>query len=348
MIEDFKIERISQIIIHVLYSRFENFPIDAEGNRNAPFHTAFLKAFADKLQDKINDINYFITMSSWLHGLSTTLGQTFFEKTAHILSDGEKREYTSKKLGLLKITEHQSTEITNIISDLYNDVCVPNVANEEQRINALNYGNEVYATGFSADVYYETDNEIIAIELKSVKPNSGEMRGEKKKILEGKTALQRLNPHKQVKFYIGFPFDPTGNGTEYNKERFSNTVINLRKSFALNEMLIAEELWDKLSGSSGTMQTLLDLINTIATTDFIDNFNYINDINNRLEPKYLNILRKWNLHDEIFIISNIDSIIQKSKTNKSLQKLINSTLFDTSGKYKTERAHDIISLLRKN
>lgn len=174
------------------------------------------------------------------------------------------------------------------------------------------------------------------------------MRGEKKKILEGKTALQRLNPHKQVKFYIGFPFDPTGNGTEYNKERFSNTVINLRKSFALNEMLIAEELWDKLSGSSGTMQTLLDLINTIATTDFIDNFNYINDINNRLEPKYLNILRKWNLHDEIFIISNIDSIIQKSKTNKSLQKLINSTLFDTSGKYKTERAHDIISLLRKN
>ncbi|MGL5919821.1 MAG: TdeIII family type II restriction endonuclease, partial [Bacteroidales bacterium] len=266
MIAERKIERISHIIINVLYSRFENFPEDAAGNRNAPFHMAFLNAFTDKFQDKVPDIPYFITMSSWLHGLSTTLGQTFFEKTAHILSDGDKREYTSKKLGLLKITESQSAEVGNIISELYNGVCKPNIKEEEQRIYALNDGKEVEATGFSADVYYETETDITAIELKSVKPNSGEMRGEKKKILEGKAALKRLHPNKNVTFYIGFPFDPTGSGVEYDKERFSDTVINLRKSFALDEMLIAGELWDKLSGVEGTMQTLLDAINNIATT----------------------------------------------------------------------------------
>lgn len=345
MITERKTERISHIVINVLYSRFENFPEDAAGNRNAPFHMAFLNAFTDKFQDKVPDIPYFITMSSWLHGLSTTLGQTFFEKTAHILSDGDKREYTSKKLGLLKITESQSAEVANIISELYNNVRKPNIKEEEQEIYALNIGKEVEATGFSADVYYETETEIIAIELKSVKPNSGEMRGEKKKILEGKAALKRLNPDKSIMFYIGFPFDPTGSGIEYDKERFSDTVINLRKSFALDEMLIAGELWDKLSGVEGTMQTLLDIINNIATTDFSEKFHYVNDINNRRTPRYMEILNDWNLFDEISIVSNIDALIVKSKTDKSLQKLINSNLFDNTGKYKTDRAIDLLSYL---
>lgn len=343
MISERKIERISHIVINVLYSRFENFPEDAIGNRNAPFHMAFLNAFTDKFQDKVPDIPYFITMSSWLHGLSTTLGQTFFEKTAHILSDGDKREYTSKKLGLLKITKSQSAEVANIISELYNNVREPNIEEEEQKIYALSIGKEVEATGFSADVYYETENEIIAIELKSVKPNSGEMRGEKKKILEGKAALKRLNPDKSIIFYIGFPFDPTGRGIEYDKERFSDTVINLRKSFALDEMLIAGELWDKLSGVEGTMQMLLHIINNIATTDFIEKFNYINEINNRNTIRYLEILRDWNLFDEMSIVSNIDALILKSKTDISLQKLLNSNLFDATGKYKIDRVIDLLS-----
>lgn len=344
MIENKKIERISHIVINVLYSRFESFPEDATGNRNAPFHMAFLNAFTDKFQDKVPDIPYFITMSSWLHGLSTTLGQTFFEKTAHILSDGDKREYTSKKLGLLKITENQSAEVGNIISELYNGARKPNIEEEEQRIYALSTtGKEVEATGFSADVYYETETDIIAIELKSVKPNSGEMRGEKKKIIEGKAALKRLNPDKSIIFYIGFPFDPTGSGIEYDKERFSDTVINLRKSFALDEMLIAGELWDKLSGVEGTMQMLLDIINNIATTDFIEKFNYINEINNRNTIRYLEILRDWNLFDEMSIVSNIDALILKSKTDISLQKLLNSNLFDATGKYKIDRVIDLLS-----
>lgn len=343
MIDNKKIERISHIVINVLYSRFENFPEDATGNRNAPFHMAFLNAFTTELQDKVSDIPYFITLSSWMHGLSTTLGQTFFEKTAHILSDGEKKEYTSKKLGLLKITESQAAEAANIISELYNDVYKPNVKIEEQKLYALNSGQEVDAAGFSADVYYETNNEIIAIELKSVKPNSGEMKGEKKKILEAKAALKRLNPNKIIKFYVGFPFDPTGVGVEYNKERFSANVINLRKSFALDEMLIAGELWDKLSGSTGTMQALLDIINRIATTDFIEKYRYINNIENRTNARYIDILREWNLFNEVTIVSNIDVLTEKSEGNNSLQKLINSNLFDSSGKYKTDRVIDLLS-----
>ena len=101
MIEDSKKERIAFEVIKTLFSRFENFPEDASNNRNAPFHEAFLRAFSNKLNNRVSDIPFFISLSSWLHGLNTTLGQSFFESVAHILSDGYKREFTTKRNSLL-------------------------------------------------------------------------------------------------------------------------------------------------------------------------------------------------------------------------------------------------------
>jgi hypothetical protein len=56
------------------------------------------------------------------------------------------------------------------------------------------------AMDFSADVIIEKQDKIIELELKSVKPNSGEMRDEKQKILEGKAALQHIFPSKIIEF----------------------------------------------------------------------------------------------------------------------------------------------------
>src|SRR3989304_7241005 len=129
-----KIEKISFQIIKVLFTRFESFPEDASSNRNAPFHTAFLNAFADKFQGKVSDVPFFISLSSWLQGLNTTLGQTFFENVAHILSDGEKREYTSKKLGNLPITRQQKENINSIVTELSTAQELPNLDNENQKL----------------------------------------------------------------------------------------------------------------------------------------------------------------------------------------------------------------------
>lgn len=345
MLDKSKKERISHVVIGVLYSRFKNFPEDATNNRNAPFHTAFLNAFNDKFQGKVTDIPYFITMSSWLQGLNTTLGQTFFEKTAQILANGEKREFTSGRNNLLKITKKQSSKIEEIMSDLYNSVHKPDIEREESLLYSLDDGEEVNATGFTADVYYETEDEIIAIEMKSVKPNSGEMRGEKKKILEGKAALKHKCPDKKIKFFIGFPFDPTGNGVEYDKERFAGTVINLTKSFANDEILLGDELWDKLSGTDKTMQQLLDIINIIATPQFKDDFDYINNSQNRNTKRYREILSSWNLFSELTIIENIENLTNKAKSNNTLQRLLNKNIFDSYGIYTIDRFIDINKLI---
>src|SRR5690606_12534521 len=170
-------EKISIEVIKTLVTRFDNFPEDASNNRNAPFHEAFLNAFSDKLNGKVSDTPFFISLSSWLHGLNTTLGQIFFENIAHHLCNGEKREYTSKRLGNLTITQSQRNHIAQIIADLSNTTTTPDLTNENNLLFA-NYNDAVInAMDFSADVFIEDTNTVTAIEFNSVKTNSREMKG---------------------------------------------------------------------------------------------------------------------------------------------------------------------------
>lgn len=323
-----KKQQIACIIIKTLLKRFETFPEDASNNRNAPFHKAFLNAFQDKFNGKVSNMPFFISLSSWLHGLNTTLGQTFFENVAHILSDGEKREYTSKKLGNIKIKQTQKNNINEIMTKLSNSKDNPNVKKENKLIYISDKSKLVNAIDFSVDVFIEDNKDITAIELKSVRPNSGEMRGEKQKILEGKAALYRLFPGKNVKFIIGFPFDPTSDTqTGYDKIRFLESIINMTKYFDKEETLVASELWDYLSGEGNTMEAILKIINTISTTDFMDKYKFINNYKNRDKKEYIKILKKWFLFTEIEIVKKDSQIKAKIRNKKRLQRIYSQQVF---------------------
>jgi hypothetical protein len=343
-------EKISIEVIKTLVTRFESFPEDASNNRNAPFHESFLKAFSDKLNGKVSDTPFFISLSSWLQGLNTTLGQTFFENVSHHLSNGEKREYTSKRIGNLPITQSQRNHISQIIADLSNSTSIPNLPNENAILfNQYNDGL-INAMDFSADVFIEDANSVIAIELKSVKPNSGEMKGEKQKILEGKAALFNHFPGKQINFYISFPFDPTVNPaiesiTSHNKPRFLSSIINMNKYFATTETLVANELWDLLSGQHNTMEGILEIINSISTTLFLEKFQFLSDNVNRIKPEFLQQLHEWNLYSEIELINNNNSIIAQIKNSKPLTRIYNKNLLDSKGNYSWDRFNELSKLI---
>jgi hypothetical protein len=343
-------EKISIEVIKTLVTRFESFPEDASNNRNAPFHEAFLNAFVDKLAGKVSDTPFFISLSSWLQGLNTTLGQTFFENVSHCLCNGEKREYTSKKKGNLQITQSQQDAITNIVITLSNSTDVPNLVKENEILLQDDNTALVTAMDFSADVFYETEVSVVAVELKSVKPNSGEMRGEKQKILSGKSALFHLFPNKQIKFYMGFPFDPTVNPeqesvTSYDKVRFLSSIINMNKYFAHDETLVASELWDFLSGQENTMEEILEIINAISTTAFLDKFRLLTDNSKRMAPEYLAQLQEWNLFSEKELIDNNAIIMQKIAGDNTLSRIYNKMAFDNEGKYVWERYNTLKKLL---
>jgi hypothetical protein len=252
--------RIQEVVKDILLSRLNTFPIDSISMRNAPFHTAFLEAFRDKLEAVKIEPTYLVVLASWMHGLNTSLGSGF-ENIAHILSGGFKRKFTQHFT--LKVTEKQSATIQSIITGLKAGSRLPNVKLEDEEIAMLinDSNNMVSGLGFTADNYYETDTAIECIEMKSVRPNSGEGRGEKEKILFAKAALKKNHTDKAVKFYVGFPFDPTSDTpTGYNKERFMNYLIEFKKFFAPEEILIASELWDHLSGQKNTMEQLLAIV----------------------------------------------------------------------------------------
>lgn len=251
--------RISEVIKEILLRRIENFPELGAQIRNAPFHAAILECFRERLGTLNVEMPYLIAIASWLHGLNTSLGSGF-ENIAHILSGGYKRTFAGAYK--LSIKETQAARIDNIIRDLKAGVHAPDLVRENELIFDYPQNDpEVDSLPFTVDAYVERGNEIIAIELKSVRPNSGEGRGEKQKILHGKAALKLQNPNKKVKFFIGFPFDPTSaEATAYSKERFFNYLIEFKKFFDPEEVLIAGELWDNLSGQEGTMEAILDVI----------------------------------------------------------------------------------------
>lgn len=72
-----KKQAIAKVIIKILKSRFDTFPEYASSQRNAPFHKAFLEAFSEKIDRTGTNLDALISMSSWIHGLNTTIGQVF-------------------------------------------------------------------------------------------------------------------------------------------------------------------------------------------------------------------------------------------------------------------------------
>ena len=346
MIEKSKKERIAIEVIKTLFSRFENFPEDASNNRNAPFHEAFLKAFSDKLSNRVCDIPFFISLSSWLHGLNTTLGQSFFESVAHVLSDGYKKEFTTTRNSVLKVTQTQKRAISNIITELKNDTESPCLNRENNLIFNVSTHPDLEANSFTIDVYSESETQITAIELKSVRPNSGEMGGEKQKILQAKAALYNKFPGKEINFYIGFPFDPTCNiPTGSNKARFLNYLVDGSKYFALDEVLLANELWDFLSGDTNTMEQILEIINSIATPEFINNYNYLNENSNRINDteNYKKLLQKWSLFREMDLLENNSIILQRIRSNSKADRIFKQPIFK-DGEYNQNRYNFLKSL----
>ncbi len=337
-----KQQLIAYEVIRVLKTKFEDFPDDTSQNRNAPFHEAFLKAFEPKLEQRnIDDAYSLISLSSWLHGLNTTLGQTFFENAAHILSDGEKRTFKDNK-----ICEGQQRVISEIITDLKNKSKTPDLNRENELIFLQNINSaEVSAPDFTVDNLVITNDYIEAIELKSVHPNAGEMRGEKQKILNGKAVLKKKFDNKKIRYFIGFPFDPLNNNdTGHNKERFMKSVIELEKFFHEEEILLADQLWDKLNGEKHTMREILDIINTISTSEFIDKFNFINDPVNfeNDNSKYVKILEEWYMFDEIKIFDKYD--ILKNKYPKIFYQTLFKENNSVNGKYNNKRK-DLLSVI---
>jgi Type II restriction endonuclease, TdeIII len=329
MISELQKELIAIQVIRTLYSQFDKFPEDVGRNRNAPFHEAFLNAFANKLEGKVSSIPVFISLSSWMHGLNTSLGQSFFENVGQILCYGTKKEFTARAKTLLQLNSSQKLKIANVITGLSNgDFNPDSLLDDEEIVEILEELEN--STGFTADIFFEDEDQVVCIELKTVKPNKGIFKVEKQKILEAKAALRTVYPNKSIKFFIGFPFDPLSKEpTGFDKQRFMNYSVDFRKYFGESEFLLSAELWDYLSSTTGTMETILEIINSIATVEFVEKFDFLQNKDNSKNRKdeYIALLQKWYLFRELNLTENQEVVYSKIFTNKKLVRIFNEDVF---------------------
>jgi hypothetical protein len=332
-------------VVNLLRRKVVNLDRPALVNLNRRRVVSFTGA-CNKLNGKVSDIPFFISLSSWLHGLNTTLGQSFFESVAHILCEGEKKEFIPSKGSLLKVSQSQKNNIADIITELKNGSKPPDLQSESPLV-FIKDEPTIDANSFTADVFMDDVDRVCAVELKTVKPNAGEMRGEKQKILEAKASLFHKYPGKRIEYYIGFPFDPTSDtAIGSDKTRFLSSIIDGTKYFDLRETLVSSELWDFLSGEQNTMEQLLEIVNTIATPQFQEIYIFLNDHSNRQSNSetYLSNLKTWNLFQELFLVENDAEILRKINGESKRVKIYNQSVLK-EGEYNFERYRALCSVL---
>lgn len=344
-----KMQLIALETIKILKSRSDSFPDDTTIARNAPFHKAFLRAFESKFEELHTNSDVLLNVSSWIHGLNTSLGQSFFEGVAHILCDGDKKSFPGTDY---KLHAEQERVISEHMTDLKNGTIAPNTEQEDDMLRSSATGNLVVGTNFTADCFFEDEEKIVAIELKSVRPNSGETRGEKQKILKAKAALRRYYStvpgceRKKVYYFFGFPFDPTADtDTGSNKENFMGNMIEFSKFCAPEDILLADELWSFLSGEPNTMKEILTIINDISESTFSDDFNFLCSAHSiQTNPeRYRTIVSKWHINDEVVFVDRWREI--DTSTQRNVIKYKNMSPFSEDGKYNVRRASALRELL---
>ena len=119
----------------------------------------------------------------------------------------------------------------------------------------------------------------------------------------------------------------------------------MEKYFAEEEVLLSSELWDYLSGEMNTMEQILSIINAIATTKFMEIYEYINYNDNRNTDKYKLYLQTWNMYQELFIVSNISKV--EEKLNSKYKRVLNQPVFK-NGEYNINRYMILRELICEN
>lgn len=337
MIAKLQKERIAVETVKVLYCQIKEITQTINSRQTKQYiETLFHSLFDWKFGT--------ISLSSWMHGLNTSLGQSFFERTAYILSNSKKKDFKNNT-----ITELQISEISKIITELQNrrGDTKPNLQSENERIWSANHGAEDSAHDFTIDIFWEDETEVVAIEAKTVRPNSDVSKLTKDKILRAKCVLKKLYPNKNVKYFYGFPFDPYGvNPTTSDKTEFMRKNVNFSKYFAEDEVLLASEFWDYISGTPRTMETILEIINQIATAEFPAKREFLQNKSNAEihEQEYMELLDLWQLGREKTLIENEEQIKQKISGNKALTRVFNQDIF-IKGDYNENRVSQMLDLI---
>jgi len=221
--------------------------------RAFPFHALFFSdeaLFAFKFQ----------------RSLVTKLGMQLYPRIAKIVAcDRYSEVYIDHELKGV-IPEDKANTIEKIVTELRQGIRAPNLELELNEIRKAG-GERSVERAIIADVFIKDHKDgPLFVEIKSPRPNLDICAETKKKMLYFRTFFEEENPQA----FIGFPYNPF-----VFKEKYAHTFVFQIFDFE-KEVLVGEEMWDKLGGE-GAFIELLSILEEIK-----------GEIKRRLTDKQLN------------------------------------------------------------
>ncbi len=199
-----------------------------------------------------------MALFSFIQSLNTTFGTSIYEPVAIALAEERFKTATAQAKPHNLISEEAHRQIQTIMTGLITADTNPNKPNEIAQIRKVCHKGQMNKVKLTkVDIWLESyDDELILIDMKTVKPNIVEFKGFKRTLLEWVAAETAKNPGINIKTIIGIPYNP------YEPEPYNRWTM--KGMFDLpHEVLVAEELWEFIGGE-GTYQDLLDCFEIVG------------------------------------------------------------------------------------
>ena len=187
---------------------------------------------------------------SFIHSLSTILGQSVYEQVAKIIAEAHFDEVKTSYDVIGEITNEENTAISKILQEIKNKTRTANKENEIKEILQVNH-NKGRKIKVRADLFLKKGVDEYYIEIKTAKPNIDVFVKSKQKLLEW-IALRK----KKVNTILAIPYNP------YHQEPYSRFTMQgfLDEN---KELYVAEKFWELLGGK-GTYEEVLKIFDEIG------------------------------------------------------------------------------------
>ncbi len=228
-------QKIKTLLITKIREKLHNYNPETD---NMPFHYRLLG------KDRM-------ALYSFVHSVSTSLGQSIFEQVAVILAEslGHKAHHQYNLEGY--ISDKAVLVIDGIERGLKSCAQKPNSEAEFIEVEAVSQSGDLgKIQKKKVDIFIESDDAEFYFELKTAKPNIAGFESVKKQLLQW-VALRtsKEKPAKKIHTIVAIPYNP------YEPKPYSRWT--LQGLFDLEkEVKVGQEFWD-LVGGEGSYEKLL-------------------------------------------------------------------------------------------
>ena len=187
---------------------------------------------------------------SFIHSLSTILGQSVYEQVAKIIAESSFDEVKTGYDVKGEITNEENSIISKVLQEIKNKT---RKANQEYEIKEIldckkEGGRKIKVR---ADLFLKRGEDEYYIEIKTAKPNIDVFAKSKEKLLQW-VALRK----KKVNTILAIPYNP------YHPEPYSRFTMQGYLDEE-KELYVAEKFWELLGGK-GVYKEVLDIFDSVG------------------------------------------------------------------------------------